>query len=478
MNTCQQNSTDLRFSRLCSKVQGPRRGGIAIQMAVVMSMIFGFTALTIDVGFVFMTRTQLQSASDASALAGGTELRYGLGRFATATSSEVEANIKAAADLFASSNRVGDLSSAYLDQNRDVRMGRATYSDGIWYKEYDATPYNMVEIQLHRDIDGSVNGDRPLGLFFAPVLGTTQANLSTLATAAVLPARGYVIAEQDELLPLIPFAFRAKLWRRFEAAQDWYTDPANNVTPGQIPQIGDAGYPMWDDPLDDPDQGSIHLFHQQDYDNQGNLIFDNQGNPVYRQDFFDDYSYSESTGQIDDDTPDGWLEADLYPESTGGAIGSPGNAGTIDLGDTNNSSSDLRRQIEEGINYDDYQEMDGQNVLTEGQFILDPGNNITATVNGDTGLSAGPIGQGFEEILGDARVIALFDEDVVFGSGNNVVYTLVDFAGVRPVYQKLTGNDKRIWIQMAPVIDGTALPDLENEVGSSTTLFTPVILID
>src|SRR3546814_12213514 len=51
-----------------------RRGAFAPIAAIVMTVLLGFGALTVDMGFNYYTRNKLQVTADASALAGAQEL--------------------------------------------------------------------------------------------------------------------------------------------------------------------------------------------------------------------------------------------------------------------------------------------------------------------------------------------------------------------------------------------------------------------
>ncbi len=52
-------------------------GAIAIIIAIMISVLIGFTAIAVDVGYLYEVRRQLQSAADAAALAGAQELIKG-----------------------------------------------------------------------------------------------------------------------------------------------------------------------------------------------------------------------------------------------------------------------------------------------------------------------------------------------------------------------------------------------------------------
>ena len=159
---------------------------------------------------------------------------------------------------------------------------------------------------------------------------------------------------------------------------------------------------------------------------------------------------------------DGIKEVNLYPQATG----SPGNRGTVDIGGNNNSTSDLARQIVDGISR--------QDMIDLGK-PLEFDANGKLYLNGDTGISAG-VKDELASITGKTRIIPIFE--CVSGNGNNANYTIVEWAGVRILDVKLTGsmNSKRVIIQPASVVTRHGI---KNE-GSSTTswyVYSPASLV-
>lgn len=138
---------------------------------------------------------------------------------------------------------------------------------------------------------------------------------------------------------------------------------------------------------------------------------------------------------------DGIPEINLFPISNGA-----GNWGTIDVGSTNNSTQDLKRQIREGVSCADLDYLGGS-------LELDP-HSKSVTLNGDTGISEG-MTAALQSIIGDPRTIPLFES--ASGNGDNMNYKIVGFAGMRVMDVKLTGQNKYIRIQPAFVVDKTAV---------------------
>ena len=128
-------------------------------------------------------------------------------------------------------------------------------------------------------------------------------------------------------------------------------------------------------------------------------------------------------------------EVNLYPIGTG----SPGNRGTVDIGNPNNSTADLSRQIRNGINASDMAWMPGGK--------LDLSATGTLLLGGDTGMSNG-IKDDLAAIIGQTRVIPLFTN--VGGNGNNAEYTIVQFVGIRVMAVNLTGNPSSRYVMVEP----------------------------
>ena len=55
-------------------VERDRRGAILVLAAIFMTVMLAFVAFAVDMSYMSLTKTQLQGAADASALAGAMEL--------------------------------------------------------------------------------------------------------------------------------------------------------------------------------------------------------------------------------------------------------------------------------------------------------------------------------------------------------------------------------------------------------------------
>lgn len=166
----------------------------------------------------------------------------------------------------------------------------------------------------------------------------------------------------------------------------------------------------------------------------------------------DSYAYDPNTGAVTSGS-DGEVEANLFPDNQ-----TPGNYGTVDIGNPNNSTSDLRRQIRDGISPSDLEFHGGELTFNElGEMYL----------NGDTGISAA-IQTDLQAIVGQTRIIPVFRE--VNGPGNNATFTIVKFVGVRIMSADLNGSmkNKRVIVQPADVVLRGGIPKSPGEQTTTT----------
>jgi hypothetical protein len=174
----------------------------------------------------------------------------------------------------------------------------------------------------------------------------------------------------------------------------------------------------------------------------------------------DDWTWDPETGQITPG-PDGITEVNLYPEGTG----MPGNRGTVDIGGENNATSDLVRQILDGPSSEDLAAHGGQLAFDEDGVL---------ELNGDTGISTG-IKDALADIRGEPRIICVFSQ--VVNPGDNALYTIVQFVGVRIMEVELTEGDKRVIIQPGRVVLRGGIPAPDNNQIRSQNVFSPICLV-
>jgi hypothetical protein len=156
---------------------------------------------------------------------------------------------------------------------------------------------------------------------------------------------------------------------------------------------------------------------------------------------------------------DGVTDVNLFPLD----IGAGGNFGTIDIGGDNSTTPTLRRQIVNGLTRQDLEYHGG---------ALELNSSGTMTLSGDPGQKLGAIQPELQQIIGQPRIIPLYRS--VSGSGNRAEYTVVGFAGCRVLDARLTGSNRQLVIQPAPMITRGGI---EGQSGSSSHIYSPVVLV-
>ena len=189
-----------------------RKGTVIVLASSSMVVVFGFAAFSIDVGYITLTKTQLQNATDAAAIGACQELVGGLGHNPQKTPEEAAADARQAAVDVAAANRAGDQLSVHCDGARDVRLGQYVWNGSGYDKNWGVAPYNLIEVTLRRDqAVGAADG--PLPLFFAPVIGHRYATLVETATTAMIPGSGIrVRAGSNSQAGVLPFAMDEPTW--------------------------------------------------------------------------------------------------------------------------------------------------------------------------------------------------------------------------------------------------------------------------
>ena len=138
-----------------------RRAVVLVQIAVIIPVLLGVAALTVDVGYMFNVRAQLQLTADAAALAGTLQLPDELAAPATA--------LENAGINFPNHGTVLAPSDIHLGQwDADL----AVFTAG-------RRPMNAVRVVVRR----SQQNGNPAGLFFARVFGIYHTDITAAATA-------------------------------------------------------------------------------------------------------------------------------------------------------------------------------------------------------------------------------------------------------------------------------------------------------
>ena len=118
---------------------------------------------------------------------------------------------------------------------------------------------------------------------------------------------------------------------------------------------------------------------------------------------------------------------------------------TVDIGSPNNSTTDLKRQITQGLNAYDLSFFPNGELKFNSEGVL--------YLNGDTGISAG-IEASLKSVIGTTGALPIFIS--VSGPGNNATYTIVRFVGVRIMAVNLRGGPMQRYVRVQPASYSTS----------------------
>ena len=279
--------------RNAPSTQKKRKGAIIVFAAVMIAVVIGFAAFTVDGGMVTLTKGQMQSAADSAAHAATLEISRGFGPGGELSQDAAEQLARERAVEMIGHFRTGDVVATDADMIRDVRVGRRSWSEANqqWTQEWGVPPFNMVEVTVRR-----TNADTTaLPMTFARILGRENFDIEVKSIAALQPGIGFglppepISNSEENTIDILPIALDLGSW----------TDLVNQYHTG-----ADNGYE-------------------------------------------DDYKWSMSGG-VESGKHDNIPEINMYPDLNSGLA--PGNRGTVDLGSANNSTNDLKRQIIHGLN--------------------------------------------------------------------------------------------------------------------------------
>ncbi len=154
-----------------------RRGALLVWAAFCLVIVVGFLAFSVDFGYIVVTESELQNAADAAALSAASALSKGR-----------DATIAAAEEWSAKNTAAGE--AVALVTEEDVELG-------FWDKDaasFTTIPAgapelpNAVRVTCRR----TSARENSLKLFFAPILGIREADLTVSAIASA-KARDYMV---------------------------------------------------------------------------------------------------------------------------------------------------------------------------------------------------------------------------------------------------------------------------------------------
>jgi Flp pilus assembly protein TadG len=178
------------LSRLIKNGQTGNNRGIAIvYVALLLVALLAFVGLAIDIGYMYVAKSQLQNAADSAALAGASKAKS-VGTGTADPNDLVQSQARAEAISFALKNSAAQLSIALSSDNTNTLSDSNDITVGHWnaaFRSYSAnkTPVNAVQVRPRRTTN-SPGGE--IGLFIGRVFGWEKMGVSASAIAA-LPVR-------------------------------------------------------------------------------------------------------------------------------------------------------------------------------------------------------------------------------------------------------------------------------------------------
>jgi hypothetical protein len=149
---------------------------LSIVVAIALAVVLGAVGLALDGGHLFVTKTELQNAADACALAASQELTGPPG-----IAPEAFSRAEAAGRALARRHRLGFQTTAVADDQVEVQFGPSLAAGATWLAADEAPgDARFVRCILRRE------GIAP---WFLQVLGVGEQRVRALATATLAPAR-------------------------------------------------------------------------------------------------------------------------------------------------------------------------------------------------------------------------------------------------------------------------------------------------
>ncbi len=172
---CPWNKSTINHHVLKANIQKRQRGVVMPLAAISLLSLLGFTALAVDVGYLFVVRNELQNAADTAALSGAGYLAPFIG----SAPNWVNANTEAT-NAISLNKAVGDtLTDGLVETGYWNITGSPTGLHSISAGSNDL-PAVMVTINK---ADGSNGG--AVNAFFAQVLGMDSFNVGAKAVAVI-----------------------------------------------------------------------------------------------------------------------------------------------------------------------------------------------------------------------------------------------------------------------------------------------------
>jgi Flp pilus assembly protein TadG len=193
-----------------------RHGALAPLAALLTIPLLAMLAFSVDMSYIVLTRTELQAAADAGALAAAQSLQAGYIQYNQTTnpiSTYTSAATTVAKNIVQANSAGGQ--TLVFNSSTDITFGYTDPSSGTYTTPTNYYP-NTVMVTARRDSTGS----HPLKLFFGPVLGTKQVNVlaeagATLRTGTISPPTYAATVAGGFNSGILPLTYNVNWWNNF-----------------------------------------------------------------------------------------------------------------------------------------------------------------------------------------------------------------------------------------------------------------------
>ena len=384
------------------------KAAVMVIVAVLLVVLLGCVALAVDIGYLYVARTELQRTADAAALAGAQALARSLDNPVGPYTPSAQ-TICSQVGLYARLNAVLR-EGITIDGASDVRIG------------YLSTPHNLntplqivplnqcnaVQVTARRDSSSS-NGR--IGLFFGPIFGIDSSAVGASATAVLDDRFSAYAPSPMGGTPAIPIAIDTDFWK-------------DQIVNGNGPDLHSY----------DPNSGTVQ----------------------------------ESGDGVPEIT---LFPAKLGPSTEEAGDEGAGNFGLLHVGSGSLGTSAISEQITNGISAEDFIDLTGEPMIkfytetSEGPVTY---NVVTYDILGDPGIKTS-LKSALQAQIG--KVVGFFLYDTVSEEGANTVFNISGMRFGRVVEVDLTGGDKIFAIQPVPyygpdIITSPGAPSTDWLIGS------------
>jgi len=189
-------------------------------------------AFAIDMGYIVMSRGELQNAADSAALASVEQLApyyvqyYSPGANRATVLSNAQNQAALFAKNYASFHQAGETSSVVLDTTNDLQLG---YQDSSTpYQSPPPSGYFPNTVQVTLRLNGGASTNPQLDLFFGTVLGMSQTTVTVTARATIY--NGDIANFSGAEGNLLPATLDQAIWKNFVATGQGGLQPDFNIS--------------------------------------------------------------------------------------------------------------------------------------------------------------------------------------------------------------------------------------------------------